>query len=83
MESKDTITFYLKGGSKVEVLPLDPISGMGIRYDFIITHPDGTADSFVYTPQSSMTKEQKEVRPQGSLSLHEQEALLIFQNKYE
>ena len=83
MNNKKPITFSLKNGSKVNVMPLDPQDDMGVRYDFIITHKDGSNESFVYTPPSSMSQKQKEQRSEGSMTMAEQEALLIFQNTYQ
>lgn len=77
------VRFKLKGGAAVEIVTLDPTAKMGKRYDFVITHSDGSADSFIYTPASSMTEDQKNEPAKGSMKLEEQEALLIFQNTYE
>lgn len=76
--------FKLNGGSTVSVTTLDPNPALklGVRYDFIITHQNGDTESFIYTPLASMSDDQRDARPEGAISLTEQEALLIFQNQY-
>ena len=80
-----TAIFKLKDGSLVEVESIDPQPdlGLGIRYHFIITNTNGEEKSFVYTPISSMNEMQRNEGSNGTITMTENEALLIFQNEYE
>ncbi len=73
-EDKEVV-FNLIGGSKVRVLKLyDQIDKLN-RFDFIIEHPNGLNESFIYSPESTTTTDQIG-------SIYQQEALKIFLSKY-
>lgn len=79
------ISFKLSSGANVEVTPLDPVplKGIGVRYDFVISHVNGAKESFIYTPESSANNELRTQPNEGSFSFSEQEALLIFQKNFQ
>ena len=83
MSITNTVDFSLNRGYLVKVTPIYPTKAIGVRYEFIITHALEPPISFIYTPENSLTDEQKLQKTEAMLTEVEQNALIYFQRNYE